>query len=102
MPTKSGLTLSERAFNAACEAGDLAAGVALARSVVKAAFRSHQLDDEALQLTHLLTEHLERPAGMTQDIWEYHCQVVFGAVAMGVALGQLTSPDMFAKEGGRS
>jgi hypothetical protein len=65
----SGGRSAAQVFDRAAAAGDLATAVALARPAVRRALWTHNLDDEGLSLTHLLCEHLERPANFTGDLW---------------------------------
>jgi hypothetical protein len=99
MPRKK--TAQTTAFDRAYQAGDLAAMVALARTAFAAKMFTGALEDDPGSLVDMLLEEEEeqspRPAGMSGDAWDYHCRNLFAALAMGIAIGQLVHPDVFAK-----
>jgi len=91
------LTKAQRAFMPINKSGDLPAAVTLARSVVTAALLSGDFDDDAPSHAARLAGEIERnDTGVSWDTFFSH---VLAALAMGIAIGQLVSPDVF-KTGG--
>ena len=70
---------------------------------LSAAMFTGALDDDAGTLIRMLRPDDDdvRPPAMSEDARDYHWRELFAAVAMGVALGQLVHPDVFAKGGAR-
>jgi hypothetical protein len=101
--TKKTATAIQTAFAKANGVGDLPAAVQAARAAVKAELLTGNLDDDPSTLIELLrgdARH-DRPAGLSGEAWAYHCTDLYAALAMGIALGQLLHPDVFATGGAR-
>jgi hypothetical protein len=89
------------AFAKAHKAGDLSTAVQLARTAVTTSVFRGDFEDEPSSLAELLRGDAKRPSPMTGEAFEYHCAEMFAALAMGIAIGQLFSPDVFTKGGTR-
>ena len=94
---------TQSAFEKANRDGDLSAAVQLARVAFKTKMFTGVLEDDPGSLVELLLDdESERPpAALTGEVFDYHCRHLFAAMAMGIAIGQLLSPDVFAKGGTR-
>jgi hypothetical protein len=75
---------------------DIPAAVQVARDVVKQAFLRGELEADVPALARLLMGDVDHQGVMTAEAWALSCQFMLAAFAMGVALGQLTHPDLFA------
>lgn len=100
MATTLKSTPPQTAFAKAYKTGDLPAAVQAARVAFTEAFFSGALEDDPGGLAHLLTGDTDSP-GIHGDAFDYLCTQMYAALAMGIAMGQLVSPDVFAKGNAR-
>jgi hypothetical protein len=92
------LTKAQRAFIPINQKGDLPAAVTLARTVVSRELLSGAFEDDAPSLAQQLAGPIARDAHREVP-WDAVCAQLLAALAMGIAIGQLVSPDVF-KTGG--
>jgi hypothetical protein len=86
-----------QAFLKACTMGDLRAQVQIARAEARELIWVHGIDEDQLEtIAQLAGEHL---SAIGQDGWFDYCAHLSAAFALGIAIGQLVSPDLF-KSGG--
>jgi hypothetical protein len=97
-PMADPLTPTQRAFIPIQKQADLPGAVQLARAVVIRELLTGGFEDDAASLASKLAgEYVLTP---NQEIrWDMVCAQLLGALAMGIALGQLVHPDVF--KGGR-
>jgi len=94
------LTPEQRAFGPINEQGDVVAGVALARRVLRADLLVNGADYDAPDLAQKLAGPVQRGPDGTME-WEHVCKHLFAAMVAGIALGQLVHLDVFTHEGRR-
>jgi hypothetical protein len=87
----------QQVFLEACTQGDLRVQVQIARAEARELIWIHGIDESQLEaITELAGEH---PSAIGQDSWPDYCAHLSAAFALGIAIGQLVSPDLF-KPGG--
>jgi hypothetical protein len=93
------ITLEQRAFEPINKKGDVVAGVALARQLLRADLLVNGAEYDAIELAQKLAGPVERGSDGTMA-WEHVCKQTFAAMVAGIALGQLVHPDVFTANGG--
>jgi hypothetical protein len=94
------LTPTQRAFEPIEKKGDVIAGVAIARRLLRADLLVNGAEYDAPELAEKLAGPVVRGTDGTMA-WEDVCKQIFAAMVAGIALGQLVHPDVFTKNGQR-
>jgi hypothetical protein len=95
------LTKAQRAFIAINKRGDLPAAVQLARGVLIGGGLLNVGGDDPCAIAAELAGEVQERCTHGAVGWNVHCAHVMAAIAMGIAIGQLTHPDVFTKGGTR-